>query len=273
MDIQEVDDDVLLHENLHLNEMEDILFGTLSVEDWIIIQNVRSSFLSMFQSNSPQCSSIDVSDRASALISWSYFVHRIALMFINFFRQIDEFESLNADDRFVLVKYNMSPVLPIFKSFIYKTENDCCSHDDNVIAAKNRRFYMLCGDSYGIRESFISTVHSLVQATGQDATLSSLLLAIFLFTPGLSMNEDEPLLKDSLAVHRAQGHYTKLLWNYIVSKQGEVIACKYFTQLLRTIFQVQSKCKRFQDFFRAQMMSSDTVDSIAPVTQSFLHIA
>jgi hypothetical protein len=53
MDIDEVDDDVLLHENLHLNEMEDVLLGTLSVEYWIIIPNVRSSFLPMFQSNSP----------------------------------------------------------------------------------------------------------------------------------------------------------------------------------------------------------------------------
>jgi hypothetical protein len=87
------------------------------------------------------------------------------------------------------------------------------------------------------------------------------------------MNEDEAALKDALAVQRAQSHYTKLLWNYLVSKLGEVQACKYFIQLLTTIFQVQPKCKRFQDFFCAPMISSDTVDSITPVTQSFLHIS
>ncbi len=95
----------------------------------------------------------------------------------------------------------MSPVLPIFQSFIYKTENDCCSHDKNEEAEKHRRFFTVFVDSTGIRESFISTVVPLVAATGQDATLLSLLTTILIFTPGLPMNEDESFLNDSLAVH------------------------------------------------------------------------
>ncbi len=50
------------------------------------------------------------SDRASALISWSHFVNQMSLHFISFFRQIDEFKGLHADDRFILIKYNLLPV-------------------------------------------------------------------------------------------------------------------------------------------------------------------
>jgi hypothetical protein len=186
---------------------------------------------------------------------------------------MDEFENLNSDDRFILVKYNLLPLYPLMKCFNDKPRDDSCSSDDNGEAERLSEFFTFCDDSYRIREIFFNLVLSLVEITEQDSTALSLLTTISIFTPGLSMNEDEATLKDALCVQLAQGHYTKLLWNYLVSKLSEVQACKYFTQVLTTIFQVPSKCKRFQDFFRAQMISSDTVDSIAPVTQSFLYIS
>ncbi|CAF3965973.1 unnamed protein product, partial [Adineta steineri] len=87
----------------------------------------------------------------------------------------------------------------------------------------------------------------VVKLTGQDPTLLSLLMLIVLFTPGLSMNIEEPLLKDPLAVHRAQNNYTQLLWNYLISKQGEIQACKHFTQLLSAMFQIRSVSKNSQE--------------------------
>jgi hypothetical protein len=87
------------------------------------------------------------------------------------------------------------------------------------------------------------------------------------------MDEEEPLLNDSLAVHRAQCYYTKVLWNYLISKEGEVQACRHFTQLLAVIFRVQSATKASRDFFRRQLMISNTVDKIAPLMQTVMHIA
>jgi hypothetical protein len=87
------------------------------------------------------------------------------------------------------------------------------------------------------------------------------------------MNEDEPFLKDPLAVSRAQFRYTTLLWNYLINKRGEVKAIKQFIQLMNTIFLIQSETKTFQNLFRVQMTSSSTVDQIAPLLQTVLHIS
>jgi hypothetical protein len=87
------------------------------------------------------------------------------------------------------------------------------------------------------------------------------------------MDEDEPLLKDILLVHRAQSHYTQILWNYMINKQGETKTYKEFTQLLRGIFRIKSAVKNSREFFRMQIKASDTADKIAPLMQSVLHIS
>jgi hypothetical protein len=219
------DDDIVLHENTGLNETKDIL----STEDLVIIQNVQSSFLSAFETSIEQFTDfIDLSDRASALISWSQFTNLIALRLLRFFRQIDEFEGLNADDRFILIKYHLLAIFPIITCYSYNPINDSCSYGDHEEAEKKRQFYMLCDESNDIREIFINLILSLVQITEQDQTLISLLLIILLFSQGLSMDEDEPLFNDSMSIHRIQCHYTKVLWTYMVNKQGEIQACRQF---------------------------------------------
>jgi hypothetical protein len=62
---------------------------------------------------------------------------------------------------------------------------------------------MLCGESYETSEIWVNLIRSLIGITEQDQVLISLLLIILLFSPGLSANEDEPLLRDSLSVYRA----------------------------------------------------------------------
>jgi hypothetical protein len=274
MDMNKDDDDIVLDENINSNQMEHTLFETLSVEDWLVIESVRSSFLSIFQSPAETCTAIlDLSDRDSALVSWSKFFSQIALRFINFFRQIDEFESLDADDRFTLIKYNLFLLFPISKCFSYRPTNDCCLSGGCKEAEVHKQFFTLCGFPDSYRQSFVNSVISLVEITEQDPTLLSLLVIILLFSPGLSMSEDEPLLKDSLAVNRVQSHYTKVLWNYLINRWDELQACRCFTQLLNVIFRIQSMAKNKLDLYRAQFTSLDNVDKIAPLMQTVLHIS
>jgi hypothetical protein len=75
-----------------------------------------------------------------------------------------------------------------------------------------------------------------------------------------------------LAVNRAQCHYTRLLWNYLVCQLGEIEACRRFTQLLTLILRMQSVSKIHRIFFRDQHWASNTVDKLAPLMQSVLHI-
>jgi hypothetical protein len=113
----------------------------------------------------------------------------------------------------------------------------------------------------------------LLEITEQDAAILSLLLVILLFSQGLSMNEDEPSLNDSLAVNRAQSYYTRILWNYMINKQGERKTWKQFTHLLTIIFRIQSMTKKTREFFRVQHRTSDIMNRIAPLMQSVLHIS
>ncbi len=117
MDVDQDQDNTLIHESTVLNTMVDISLETLSFEDWLTIQSVQSSFSLSFPSGNIECLHADALDRVSALISWSHFMNNVALSFINFFRRIDEFESLNAHDRFILIKYNLFALLPIYKSY------------------------------------------------------------------------------------------------------------------------------------------------------------
>jgi hypothetical protein len=266
-------DNAVFHESTISNEMEDTPLETLSTEDWITIQRIRSSFVSLFQHEHTGCPFGDASDRTSAFITWSHFANLISLRFISFFRQIDEFEGLDADDRFILIKYNLLPVFPIFKCLKYNRINDCCSHEENEAAQKTRRFFLSCDQSTDVRDTFVNLILSLVQVTEQDPTFLSLLLAILIFSQSLSMNADEPPLKDSLAVNRAQFYYTELLWKYLVTKSNYVEACRQFTQILTIIFRIQSAAKRSRDFFRTQFISLNAVDKIAPLMQTVLHIS
>jgi len=273
-DINDNDNDItVVHENGNSNQMNDALWEMLPVEDWITIQSLRSSFISIFENDNEQCACVDVSDRTLAFISWSQFVQQVALRFIDFFRQIDEFEDLHLDDRLNLIKNNVLLVFPISKCFHYSPVDDCCSFGENEAAVRQRQFYTLCGDSNGMRDEFVKVVLSLVEFTKQDPTTLSLLSAILFFSRGLLINEDEPLLKDSLAVNRAQSYYTKLLWNYLVNQLGENEAYIYFTQLLTIIFRIQSMVKGFRDFFRIKYITSDIVDKMAPLMQSVLYIS
>ena len=275
MDLNENSDNIVIHGSIDIDETEDMLFETLSVEDWVTIQTVQSSFLSYFQGPAPLCTNcIDLTDRASALISWSQFASHIGLRFISFFRQIDEFEGLHGDDRFILIKYNLLPLFSISKCYHYQpTADDCCSCSSSEAANRQRQFFNLCGGSDATRQLFVNMVLSLVQVTEQDPTLLGLLLIILLFTQGLSMREDEPSLKDPLAVYRAHSHYTKVLWNYMVNKQGEINTYKQFTQLLAVVFQMQSTAKKTRDFFLAQFISADVVDRLAPLMQTLLSVS
>ncbi len=273
MDVDIDNSNIIIDGNIDSNEMEDPLLKMLCVEDWIVVQNVRSSYLSIFQTDVTKYSSVDVSNRTSALICWSQIANQIALCFINFFRRIDEFESLNGDDRFILIKYNVFPLFPIFKCVNRDVIDNCFSCAETEEAIRRLQFYKLCFDSNGLRDIFLNLVVFLLEITEQDAAILSLLMIILLFSQGLSMNEDEPSLKDSIAVNRAQSYYTRILWNYMINKQGETKTCKQFIQLLTAIFRIQSTAKIFREFFRDQFPTPDTVDQIAPLMQTVLHIS
>jgi len=258
---------IVISDEINLNN---IAFDTLSIDDWITIENLRSVFDSIFGNDTVQCACVDVSDRNSALISWSHFIQKVLLRFIDLFRHVKEFQELDLDDRLNLVKCNIFSLMVLSKCAHYSSENDCCSSDDNEMATNHRRFFMLCGAPNNLRDMFVNLVLSLVNITEQDPVILSLLSIILIVLPGLSMNENQPLLKDPLAITRVQSQYAQLLWNYLVSKLGDEKACRYFIRLLNMILQIQSDVQILRDFLRHQYMSSNIVDEMATLMQTIL---
>lgn len=87
------------------------------------------------------------------------------------------------------------------------------------------------------------------------------------------MNENEPILNDSLNVYQCQSFYLTLLWNYLVTKQGEICTVKQFSEIIRSIHQIQSYTKDFRDFSHQEVISSqNALENFAPLMQSVLDI-
>lgn len=259
--------------DLVVDQNNEIVYEKLSEEDSTRIENLEKSFLSFFQIPKRQTPNvIDFSDRLSALTFWSNLVNQITLRYINFIRLNSEFEQLSLNDRIILIKYNIFPILPISKCYNYKHQYRC-PFDSIEEEQTHYRVFHLLGASDWILDSFLNVVVSFVEITKQDPKLLSILLLILFFTPGLSMSEEQPPLNDSLAVHRIQCSYTKLLWNYLVSESGELKAFQCFNQFITLIFQMQSATKIFRTFFRDQCAAVDIVDQITPLMQSVLHIS
>lgn len=246
---------------------------TLSIEDWFAIENIRTSFVTTFETKEMNYCRVDPSNVANGLITWSHFFSDLAMRLISFFRQIDQFENLHPDDRFILIKNNLFSTYPICRCFNFESINDYSSFNGDAMLQEHQQFLILCGASNSIHQAFVDSVSTMLRLAEQDSTILILLIIVLIFTHRLSMNEDELPLNDPLAVYRAQCSYTTLLWNYLINKHGELQGLKYFIQVFNIILRIQSMTKTFQDFFRSRMTSSAAIDSIAPLMQTVLHIS
>lgn len=249
--------------------MGNILLEPLTGQDLEVINNIHSLFLSIVNECEESPNLDDPSDRSSELICCLQFNNEIALQIIKFCRLIDSFQNLNVDDRLIMIKYNITVLFCISTCYISKETNDYSSAKEE----EKRQMYILCNQSDYIYEMVINVGITFNDIIEEDQVLLSLILVVILFSKGLSMNENEPLLKDSLAVYRAQAYYTKLLWNYMIKKQGETKTCKNFTRLLTAIFRAQSAAVRFRQFLSSHVTALDAVDDIAPLMRTILHIS
>ncbi|CAF0778083.1 unnamed protein product [Adineta ricciae] len=260
--------------NVFSDEINETVFGTLSISDWLITQSVEASFVSCLSVSPQQCiDSIDFTSDFAAIVSWSRFMDECALRFINFFRQIEDFENLHSDDRFVLIKYNVYTIFVLGKCYSYGGTNDCCAGDNCDASRKSREFFKLVDPSETLYQKFGHMVRSLVRITDQDPAFLSLLSIILLFSRGLSISNEEPLLNDPDTVNQIQLRYTNILWSHLVSKHGEMRVQKQFIDLLPVLFELQQSVKASREIFHNQSLILNNIDQIAPLFQTVLHLS
>ncbi|CAF1404729.1 unnamed protein product [Adineta ricciae] len=245
-----------------------------NIEDFDIIQNVQSLFLFYFENQFDHLpETFDLSDNVSAIISWAQHDSEIALQTIRFFRQITEFENLHADDRFILIKYNLFPLMLIRKSYNYRPtilRNAVEIQQEEERATRAQILFQMSNDLIS-RSNLLTLV--IIQFTEHDPILLSLLLVIGLFSPTLSLNLDEPIFKDSLSIYRAQAIYTKILWNYLIMKQSEAKAQQKFVQLMEILLRIQLANVTARKFLHDQITTTNTVDRITALMQTILQIS
>lgn len=245
--------------------------GILSSEDWSVIEKIQLSYSQHLQHRSSPCS-YELLDQLSALIYWSQTRNETAINLIRFSRDIDEFELLNSTDRFTLIKYNFLVLSFVITCFKYDPLVGLYSEFHNETWDAFHRLvtiYRRKGDFYEILDA---KMQLLFKVTGQEPVVLCLLVIILLFSKGVSISDEEPPLNDPLAVHRAQSHYTILLWNYLIHKQGEQKTIKQFIDLTYVILQIQSTIKDFRTFISTQLLSPETIDQVPPMIQSMLNI-
>ncbi len=240
-------------------------------EDWLAIQTIDSSYLLACQ-HPPPSDSYVFSDRKSLFAYCSQVKDQHTLQFIAFLRQIKEFEALNEEDRFILIKYNLLPMCTLYKCTVFDPQMGALCDVPNVEITMYEHFLSFDGELTTLCDACTDLCCSIIRVTEHDLTLLRLLIVALLFSKGLSMSKDEPRLTDPLAVHRAHSHYTRLVWNYWIDRQGEQKTIRQFTQLLSLIFRIQSMMEKFRDFSRTHFDSPDYKDFISPLMRALFHI-
>lgn len=247
----------------------------LSLEDWLEIEKIKSSYLMFFNTEYHQlwqCSTFH--DRRSAVASWSKMANLITLKLIDFFRQVDQFEELNADDRFFLIKWNLFSIFIVHKttSFNWKTK---CFSNLSVEEQKKREEYFRSendGEQNGSREEFHGLITSMSKVIDGDSTVIYLLLIILLFANDLPVDSKRGALKDPLAVYRSQAYFTQVLTNYLKTKHGEEKGNLCLTRLFLVLAKLPRLTEAFQRFFRSQLQSHELLQNITPLMQTVLNI-
>ena len=248
----------------------------LSLEDWLEIEKVKSSYTMFFNNEYHQMWQFpDVHDRRSAVASWSNMANLTTLKLIDFFRQVDQFEELNADDRFFLIKWNLFSIYIVHKttSFNWKTK---CFANLSAEEQKKRDEYFRCenddDEQNDSREEFHGLITSMSMVIDGDSTVIYLLLIILLFANDLPVDAKRGTLKDPLAVYRAQAYFTQVLSNYLKKRHGEEKGNLSLTRLLLTAAKLPRLTEAFQRFFRSQLQSNELLQNITPLMQTVLNI-
>ena len=250
----------------------------LAIEEHLCIQSLQSSFRLMFEqtflsSEQLSTSTHNLHAQISTVAAWAQVESINIYKLINVFRQVKEFEALGSDDRFALVKYNLFSLFMLHKCLIFDPVKEVFFEASNKDHNQCHRSSAACPGSDAVVAEFMQWIRTTSQVTQQDSILLQLLLVVLLFSKGMSMIEDEPPLVDSGAVYHAQSCYIHVIWSYLLSKRGYEQTVIQFSQLLNQIFHLQAMTHSFRSFVKVQIAETDTIENIAPLMQTVLHIS
>jgi hypothetical protein len=194
-----------------------------------------------------------------------------AIRLLSFFKQIPEFNELNAQDKFTLVKYNLMPLVILNCTLSWDIETRSVIEDAADAPWDSSILIKVHGEDIYNRVKKI--FESFVRIAQYDQRIIQLALIILILTKGFSANGSgtEPILNDGIAVYRAQNYYTELLWKYLETIHGYGKAAQIFNELV-----VHFVCWQvLQEDLRRNLrkaLSPTEMNELLPIMKSLLHV-
>ena len=245
----------------------------LSIEDWLDIERIKSSYAMLFDADYHRRNNIsDIHDRRSAVASWTASVDRTGMKLIQFFRQLDQFEELNAEDRFFLVKFNLFSVSLVHKSLAFNWRTGTFGNLTPEENQKRHDYFCATDGQQTARDEFFQMLKTISMLVQGDFTVIYLVLIILLFANDSPAELKKACLVDPLAVYRCQCHFIRLLSNYLRQKHGEEKGNQFLARLFLLLARLPSLTEKMQRFFRAQIEANELLENITPLLQTVLNL-
>jgi hypothetical protein len=190
---------------------------------------------------------------------------------LSFFKQIPEFNELNVNDKFTLVKYNLMPLSILNCTLAFNMENKTIVEADSDAPWDSSIILKTHGQEIFMRTKKI--FESFVRIAQYDQRIIQLALVVLILTKGFSSidSSDEPTLDDGIAVYRAQNYYTELLWKYLETIHGYGQAVRIFKELVAHFTSWQTLQGELQKNLR-NVLTPTEMNELLPIMKSLLQV-
>ena len=191
---------------------------------------------------------------------------------INFFKRIPEFDQLTVEDKMVLIRHNLMPLITVNTKLSFDSETrQPIANNDNLPWNS-----ALCQQVFGheLVTEMKNTLESFVILTQCDQKIVQLVLIVLILTKGFSTEPETPdtILVDGPAVYRAQCYYSELLWKYMESVHGLDVATHIFHKMISRCIAWQTLDSKIRRDIRQKLSPADE-DELSPLMKSLLNIS
>jgi hypothetical protein len=190
---------------------------------------------------------------------------------LTFFKQIPEFNQLNVEDRVILIKYNLMPLVVINGTIFYKADIDEIRETETDTPWNPSVMKDIYGNEIYLQVK--KNFECFVRIARYDRKIILLALIILIFTRVCLSDADlmEPSLNNSIAVYRAQSFYTEFLWKYLETVHGLEAATRMFQEFIMNFISWKTLDGRIRRSIQ-QVLSPTDIDDMLPLMKSLLHL-
>ena len=194
------------------------------------------------------------------------------IQLINFYKKVPEFERLPVEDKMILVRRNIMRLAAILTTIPYGAQSGSVFVDEEKLPWNSPGLQQMQGAE--IIMEIQKTLGSFRNLAQFDQKIVRLALVIFMFTEGGNTEAEtsDTIVKDGLAVYRAQSYYIDLLWKYMEAEHGPQIAAQIFCEMLFRCISWQTLDLRVRRNAQQNLVALE-IDTLPPLMKSVLNLS